>query len=205
MRRETTGSVKAMMQLMPLKIDKVGAASVLSGNERYEMADNVQVYLWYKGQYYPTKLAQVDADGYHRPAGTITSAALPEKRSASSLRSRTTDALLQRPEPHTAAAALGALPAPLPFFVIGCWGTSLPARTAPMGWQSCAVHPPCGCAAPSTTWGGWMGQPRPYRYTGLVRRAVLRAKYQGRALGSCGAGRGDGPPALWQRDQNVRL
>ena len=64
-RRETTGSVKAMMQLMPLKIDKVGAASVLSGNERYEMADNVQAYLWYKGQYYPTKLAQVDADGYH--------------------------------------------------------------------------------------------------------------------------------------------
>ena len=63
-RRETTGSVKAMMQLMPLKIDKVGAASVLSGKERYEMADNVQVYLWYKGQYYPTKLAQVDADGY---------------------------------------------------------------------------------------------------------------------------------------------
>ena len=63
-RRETTGSVKAMMQLMPLKIDKVGAASVLSGSERYEMADNVQVYLWYKGQYYPTKLAQVDADGY---------------------------------------------------------------------------------------------------------------------------------------------
>ena len=63
-RQETTGSVKAMMQLMPLKIDKVGAASVLSGNERYEMADNVQVYLWYKGQYYATKLAQVDADGY---------------------------------------------------------------------------------------------------------------------------------------------
>ena len=63
-RQETTDSVKAMMQLMPLKIDKVGAASVLSGNERYEMADNVQVYLWYKGQYYPTKLAQVDADGY---------------------------------------------------------------------------------------------------------------------------------------------
>ena len=63
-RQETTGSVKAMMQLMPLKIDKVGAASVLSGSERYEMADNVQVYLWYKGQYYPTKLAQVDADGY---------------------------------------------------------------------------------------------------------------------------------------------
>ena len=48
------------------------------------------------------------------------------------------------------------------------------------------------------------GAAAPYRYTGLVRRAVLRAKYQAR-LGSCGAGRGDGPPALWQRDQNVRL
>ena len=52
------------MQLMPLKIDKVGAASVLSGNERYEMADNVQVYLWYKGQYYPTKLSYVNTDEY---------------------------------------------------------------------------------------------------------------------------------------------
>ena len=64
-RRETTGSVKAMMQLMPLKIDKVGAASVLSGSERYEMADNVQVYLWYKGQYYATKLTSVNSDDYY--------------------------------------------------------------------------------------------------------------------------------------------
>ena len=64
-RQETTGSVKAMMQLMPLKIDKVGAASVLSGNERYEMADNAQVYLWYKGQYYYTKLTSVNSDDYY--------------------------------------------------------------------------------------------------------------------------------------------
>ena len=64
--QETTGSVRNMVQLMPMKIDKVGAASVLSSKgERFEMADNTQVYLWYKGQYYPTKLAQVDADGYH--------------------------------------------------------------------------------------------------------------------------------------------
>ena len=59
------GVSKKMVQLMPMKIDKVGAASVLSSKgERFEMADNTQVYLWYKGQYYPTKLAQVDADGY---------------------------------------------------------------------------------------------------------------------------------------------
>ena len=63
-RQETTGSVKSMVQLMPLKIDRVGAASVLSGNTRYEMADDAQVYLWYKGQYYPTKLASVNTDAY---------------------------------------------------------------------------------------------------------------------------------------------
>ena len=63
-RQETTGSVKRMVQLMPLKIDRVGAASVLSGNTRYEMADDAQVYLWYKGQYYPTRLASVNTDEY---------------------------------------------------------------------------------------------------------------------------------------------
>ena len=63
-RQEVNGSVKAMIQLMPMKIDKVGAASVLSGSTRYEMADNAQVYLWYKGQYYPTKLASVNTDEY---------------------------------------------------------------------------------------------------------------------------------------------
>ena len=62
--QETTGSVRNMVQLMPMKIDKVGAASVMSNGTRYETADDMQVYLWYKGQYYPTKLAQVDADGY---------------------------------------------------------------------------------------------------------------------------------------------
>ena len=63
-RQETNGSVKTMVQLMPLKIDRVGAASVLSGNTRYEMADDVQVYLWYKGQYYPTKLTSVNSEEY---------------------------------------------------------------------------------------------------------------------------------------------
>ena len=64
-RRETTGSVRTMVQLMPMKIDKVGAASVLSGDQRYEMADDTQVYLWYKGQYYATKLAYVNSDDYY--------------------------------------------------------------------------------------------------------------------------------------------
>ena len=64
-RQEVNGSVKAMIQLMPMKIDKVGAASVLSGSTRYEVADNAQVYLWYKGQYYATKLAEVNSDDYY--------------------------------------------------------------------------------------------------------------------------------------------
>lgn len=63
-RREVSGAVKAMIQLMPMKIDKVGAASVMSGSDRYEMADNTQVYLWYKGQYYATKLSAVNSEDY---------------------------------------------------------------------------------------------------------------------------------------------
>ena len=63
--QEVNGSVRSMVQLMPLKIDKVGAATVLSGDSRYEMADNMQVYLWYKGQYYATKLTEVNSDDYH--------------------------------------------------------------------------------------------------------------------------------------------
>ena len=63
-RQEVNGGVKAMVQLMPIKIDKVGAATVLSGSTRYEMADDAQVYLWYKGQYYHTKLTEVNTEGY---------------------------------------------------------------------------------------------------------------------------------------------
>ena len=56
-RRETTGSVRTMVQLMPMKIDQVGAASVMSNGTRFEMADDAQVYLWYKGKYYATTLS----------------------------------------------------------------------------------------------------------------------------------------------------
>ena len=63
--RSPSGTVKNMIQLMPAMIDKVGAASVMSGSTRYETADNMQVYLWYRGQYYPTTLAQVNPAEYH--------------------------------------------------------------------------------------------------------------------------------------------
>ena len=63
--RSPAGTVKNMIQLMPAMIDKVGAASVMSGSTRYETADNMQVYLWYRGQYYPTTLAQVNPEEYY--------------------------------------------------------------------------------------------------------------------------------------------
>lgn len=64
-RQNVNGSVKAMIQLMPMKIDQVGAASVMSNGTRYETADDMQVYLWYKGQYYATKLSEVNSEGYY--------------------------------------------------------------------------------------------------------------------------------------------
>ena len=64
-RQNVNGTVKAMIQLMPMKIDKVGAASVMSNGIRYETADDMQVYLWYKGQYYATKLSEVSSEGYY--------------------------------------------------------------------------------------------------------------------------------------------
>ena len=64
-RQNVNGTVKAMIQLMPMKIDKVGAASVTSNRSRYETAADMQVYLWYKGQYYATKLSEVNSEGYY--------------------------------------------------------------------------------------------------------------------------------------------
>lgn len=62
--QESNGNVANMAQLMPLKIDKIGAATVQSGSKRVELADMPQVYLWYKGQYYPTKLSAVNSEDY---------------------------------------------------------------------------------------------------------------------------------------------
>ena len=45
-------------------VDQLGAASVRSGSTRYETADDMQVYLWYKGKYYATTLSQINAEDY---------------------------------------------------------------------------------------------------------------------------------------------
>ena len=63
--KTTSGKVKTMRQLIPVVIDQLGAASVRSGDTRYETADDMQVYLWYKGAYYATTLSQVNTEDYN--------------------------------------------------------------------------------------------------------------------------------------------
>ena len=63
--KTASGSVKTMRQLLPVVVDQLGAASVRSGNTRYETADAMQVYLWYKGAYYATTLSQINTAEYN--------------------------------------------------------------------------------------------------------------------------------------------
>lgn len=63
-RKTTSGSVGTMAQLLPVTVNQLGAASVRSGSTRYETADDMQVYLWYKGKYYATTLSQINAEDY---------------------------------------------------------------------------------------------------------------------------------------------
>ena len=63
--RNVSGEVTSMRQLAPVLLDGLGAASATSNGVRYETADEMQVYLWYKGQYFATTLSQVDPEHYY--------------------------------------------------------------------------------------------------------------------------------------------
>ena len=63
--KNASDEVTSMRQLMPVLIDGLGAASATSGGIRYETADDMQVYLWYKGQYFATTLSQVNPEEYY--------------------------------------------------------------------------------------------------------------------------------------------
>ena len=63
--KNASDEVTSMQQLMPVLIDGLGAASATSGGTRYETADDMQVYLWYKGQYFATTLSQVNPEEYY--------------------------------------------------------------------------------------------------------------------------------------------
>ena len=63
--KNASGEVTSMRQLAPVLLDGLGAASAASNGVRYETADEMQVYLWYKGQYFATTLSQVDPEHYY--------------------------------------------------------------------------------------------------------------------------------------------
>ena len=63
--KNASGEVTSMRQLAPVLLDGLGAASATSSGVRYETADEMQVYLWYKGQYFATTLSQVDPEHYY--------------------------------------------------------------------------------------------------------------------------------------------
>ena len=64
-RYEVNGAVRGMVQLQPILIQDLGAASVTtSTGARYETADDMQVYLWHMGVYYPTLLPTINSEDY---------------------------------------------------------------------------------------------------------------------------------------------
>lgn len=62
--QNASGEVTSMRQLMPVLIDGLGAAWASSGGARYETADDMQVYLWHMGVYYPTTLSTINSQDY---------------------------------------------------------------------------------------------------------------------------------------------
>ena len=64
-RYEANGAVRGMVQLQPVMIQDLGAASVTTTTgQRYETADDMQVYLWHMGVYYPTLLPTINSEDY---------------------------------------------------------------------------------------------------------------------------------------------
>ncbi len=64
-RYEVGGAVRGMVQLQPVLIDGIGAASVTTATgERYETADEMQVYLYHMGVAYPTLLSTINEEDY---------------------------------------------------------------------------------------------------------------------------------------------
>ena len=64
-RYEVNGAVRGMVQLQPILIQDLGAASVTtSTGAKYETADDMQVYLWHMGVYYPTLLPTINSEDY---------------------------------------------------------------------------------------------------------------------------------------------
>lgn len=64
-KRRNGKTVRSMVQLAPVMLDRLGPGWAMSGSARYETADEMQVYLWSGGQYFATTLAQVSPENHH--------------------------------------------------------------------------------------------------------------------------------------------
>jgi hypothetical protein len=63
-RYTSTGAVKAMLQTTPVIVEKLGANTVSSSDATYTLADNVQVYLYKYGEYYPVSITDLNVQNY---------------------------------------------------------------------------------------------------------------------------------------------
>lgn len=63
-RYNSDGSVKGMLQMTPARLDSIGANTVSAGSTTYTLADDVQVYLYKYGEYYPISITDVNAEDY---------------------------------------------------------------------------------------------------------------------------------------------
>ena len=57
-------AINRRLQLSQVVIDKLGAASVMSGDKCYETADDIQVDRWSNAQYFATSLPKINTEDY---------------------------------------------------------------------------------------------------------------------------------------------
>lgn len=63
-RYNADGSIKSMRGLQSVKLTSLSLQSAMASNQKYNLADNVQVYLVQNGVYYLTDVSAIDAENY---------------------------------------------------------------------------------------------------------------------------------------------
>ena len=196
-RQNVNGTVKAMIQLMPMKIDQVGAASVISNGTRYETADDMQVYLWYKGQYYATKLSEVNSEGYYLTGwyDNFGCAAGKRVRVIVAVEKGLMDYYDPRRRALRAVRQL-LYPRECPFCG-RCWGcTRLPGLCSAAGNAASQAGHPAGPGAALYQQSGRCGCALPLQRLCAARHP--ERKVSGQAVAGCGDGQPSGTAGLWR-------
>ena len=61
---ESDGSIRTMQRMKSVKLTELSGSWAMASNQKYAVADAVQVYLRKNGSYYPTTLSAVNAEDY---------------------------------------------------------------------------------------------------------------------------------------------